>query len=129
MDATQNRLNNFLVLFEEFKAANPHLPERGMHKLFCEKIDVSPLYLSHVRHGRRGMGTATARQIEKRCGKPHGWMDAHHDILDPRNEDEQFVQEQVLMLYRKSPETVRKLIQQAMEEILEPQKPRDARRS
>ena len=120
MDASQNRLNNFLALFEAFKVANAHLPERGMHKLFCEMVDVSPEYLSHVRNGRRSMGIATARQIEKRCGKPHGWMDAHHGELDPRNPEELFIQEQIVMLYRHSPEAVQQLIQQAVDEILGP---------
>lgn len=122
MDATQNRLNNYLSLFEEFKAANPHLPQRGMHKLFCEKVEISARYLAHVRLGRKNMGSATARQIEKRCGKPFGWMDARHGEHDPRGPEEQYMVDQILMLYRNSPEAVQKLIRQAIEDVLGPPK-------
>jgi hypothetical protein len=118
MDATQNRLNNFAELFRQFREAHLHLPDRGMLKLFAQKVEVSEKYLSHVKCGRRSLGSATARQIEARCGKPQGWMDAQHSEMEPQNSDERDVVEQILLLYRRSPETVKKLIVQAVKEVL-----------
>ncbi len=119
MDAAQNRLDNFAKLLNDFREANMHLPNRGMLKLFAEKVEVSDKYLSHVQCGRRSMGSATARQIEARCGKPQGWMDAHHSDMDPQNGEERYLVEQVLTLYRHSPETVKKLILNAIKNLLD----------
>lgn len=118
MDASHFRAENFARLFREFREANAHLPDRGMLKLFAEKVDVSDRYLSHVRCGRRLLGNATSRQIEFKLGKPHGWMDLPHGDQDPRDKDEQILMEQVLMLYRNSPDVLKRLISEAIKEVL-----------
>lgn len=118
MDSSHFRADNFARLFREFREANAHLPDRGMLKLFAEKVDVSDRYLSHVRCGRRVLGNATCRQIEHKLGKPHGWMDLPHGEQDPRDKDEQILMEQVLMLYRNSPDILKRLISEAIKEVL-----------
>lgn len=52
-----------------------------------ELTEISAAYLSQILNKSpsssnktpRGMGNQTARKIEKRCGKPNGWMDNLHD--------------------------------------------------
>lgn len=51
----------------------------------AEKTEIAAAYLSQILNKApssnktpRGMGSKTARKIEKKCGKPNGWMDAMH---------------------------------------------------
>ncbi len=118
MDVSHFRQENFARLFREFREAHSHLPDRGMFKLFAEKVEVSDRYLSHVRNGRRELGNATVRQIEARLGKPHGWMDLPHTDDEPRDADERTLVEQIINLYRHSPDVVKRLIAEAIKEVL-----------
>ena len=118
MDVSHFRQENFARLFKEFREAHNTLPDRGMFKKFAEKVEVSDRYLSHVRNGRRELGAATARQIEARLGKPHGWMDLPHTDDEPRDADERILVEQIINLYRHSPEVVKRHIAEAIKEVL-----------
>ena len=120
MDASQNRINNFLDLFRQFRDANAELPNRGLLKLFAEKVDVSNVYLSHVKCGRKQIGAAIARKIEAKCGKPHGWMDQQHDDGEAQSSEERMLVEQILIIYRNTPGTVKRLITDAIKKALEP---------
>jgi hypothetical protein len=75
MDASQLRLVHFTQLFSSFQIERPELPSRGMLILFAAHIELSDRYLSHIKCGRKQIGAATARRIESKCGKPHGWLD------------------------------------------------------
>ena len=118
MDATEYRLINFLTLFKEFREEKPDLPNRGMLKRFGEHIDLSDRYLSHVKCGRKQIGAATARQIESKMGKPHGWLDLPHGASQPENTEERFMVEQMLVLYRNSPDLEREMLADALRIIL-----------
>ena len=118
MDASQNRIINFLELFQQFKDANSDLPNRGLLKLFAERVDVSNVYLSHVKCGRKQIGAAVARKIESKCGKPHGWMDQSHGETDPQGSEERMLVEQILVIYRNSPSAVKRLITDAIKQAL-----------
>lgn len=120
MDVSQFRLKNFERLYREFREEHSHLPLRGMLTLFGERVDISPRYLGHIKNGVRPVGAATARQIEKRLGKPHGWMDLPHDDENPRNADLQLMMAQITSLYDHSPEVVKRLIADAIREVLTP---------
>lgn len=117
MDAHAFRSQNFTTLFRQFCDANTHLPQRGLLKLFAERLELSPKYVSHLKVGRKEIGAATARHIEARCGKPHGWMDLPHDA-EAMNADERMIVEQMLSLYRASPDTVKLLMAQAVRTVL-----------
>ncbi len=118
MDASQNRINNFLELFRQFREANANLPNRGLLKLFAERVCVSDVYLSHVKCGRKQIGAAIARKIESGCAKPHGWLDEQHDDGDPQTSEERMLVEQILVIYRNSPGTVKRLITDAIKQAL-----------
>jgi hypothetical protein len=61
--------------------------ESGSIVNFATKSEIPEAYISQIINkapaGKsktpRGMGSATARKIEIRCGKPFGWMDNLHD--------------------------------------------------
>lgn len=63
--------------------------EAGSIVNFAVKADIPEAYISQIlnqspagaKKTPRGMGNATARKIEQRCGKPFGWMDNLHDEL------------------------------------------------
>jgi len=118
MDAHQNRMANFLALFKEFRDANADLPNRGMLKMFAQRLDLSDRYLSHVKCGRKQIGAAVARQIELKTGKPHGWMDQQHGEGSPATPDEAMMVEQILALYRGAPGTTKRLIAEAIKAAL-----------
>lgn len=118
MDATQNRQTNFLALFRAFRDQHPDEPTRGMLKKFSEKVEISDRYLSHVKCGRKQLGAALARQMETKCGKPHGWLDQVHDDGTPEDGDERVLIEQILALYRNNPGTVKRIIADSIKTIL-----------
>lgn len=103
MNVSDTRLANFLMLFKQFRDANATLPDHGMLKLFGHYLDLSDRYLSHVKNGRKPIGHATARQIEKATGKPEGWLDQRHDDLEPKSLAERVFIETALALYRAKP--------------------------
>ncbi len=110
MDTSEIRHRNFMALFKRFKEQRSELPNRGMLKLFSEKIELSDRYLSHIKNNRKNIGAATARQIEKRLKLPHGYMDVPHDSADPTNELERNFIDTALALYRSSPADARALM-------------------
>lgn len=118
MDATHFRLTNFLLLFKQFRDQRPELPDRGMLKKFSEHLELSERYMSHIKCGRKGIGSVVARQIEQRCGKPHGWLDLPHTESDPKNGEERVMIEQLLLLHRSSPGTVRRLLTESIRDVL-----------
>jgi hypothetical protein len=44
MDTAQIRHNNFMLLYRRFLNENSHLPQRGMLKLFAERLALSDRY-------------------------------------------------------------------------------------
>ena len=121
MDASQNRIVNFLALFKQFRDANAHLPNRGLLKLFAERVDVSHVFLSHVKCGRKQIGASIARKIEAKCGQPHGWMDQPHSPADAQTGAERALVEQILAIYRNSPVSTQRLITDAIKKALTPE--------
>ena len=87
VDNAQIRHRNFMATFQRFKDANPALPERGMLKLFAQRIGFSDRYLSHIKCNRKNIGSNVARTIESALGLPHGWMDREHNRVSDRVSD------------------------------------------
>jgi hypothetical protein len=86
MDVSEIRYRNFRYLFEQFKTTarnkDPDAPDKGMMKAFGERLGIKQAYMSHINTRYKGIGTLTARQMEKALKLPHGWMDQQHD--EPR---------------------------------------------
>lgn len=124
MNSTQIRFTNFLALFKEFRDANPELPDRGMLKLFAEKLELSDRYLSHVKNGRKPIGSNTARHIEAKTGKPSGWMDVPHQGNVAINENEQWFMDSAMLLYRQNPDWARQWVLEALQHHMSAKTPK-----
>lgn len=89
MDINGIRLKQYNKLLREFmrRPEQAMLPNHGMLLRFAVHSGVSARYLSHINNGRKNIGDATARQLEKGNGKPFGWLDADSDapVKQPKN--------------------------------------------
>jgi hypothetical protein len=131
MDSAQIRHKNFKKLFAGFIDQHPHLPQRGMLKLFAERLELSDRYLSHIKCGRKNIGNHVARAIEERLDLPHGWMDREHDTLRmPTDEKEKLFIETALTLFRAQPNEAREMMIDLLRQQLQatPQSPRQRQR-
>lgn len=117
MDVYKARFNNLLSLLNTYQDARGG-SERGLLIDFGKLIDVSDRQLSHLKSGRRNIGSATARKIEQQLGLKSGWMDVAHDQLQAETEQEKKFIDVVLRLYRSSPLHAQELILQAISERL-----------
>lgn len=106
-DIKRIRYQNYRSLFDEFKQQTwrryPDQPEKGMLKLFSEKVGLSPRFLSHINNDRKAIGHGTARRIERGMKVPHGWLDQDHERNRAASIDEQQFLEGALSVYRASP--------------------------
>ena len=78
-DVAQIRLDNALILFDEFVHATIKHPDaatlRGLEGRFAERLQIQPSYWSQIKGRSRQIGERLARQFEQLCKKPIGWMD------------------------------------------------------
>src|SRR6478736_10324631 len=81
-DTATVRLDNALLLFEEFVTATVKHPDaatlRGLERRFAERLQIQPSYWSQIKGRSRQIGERLARQFEQLCRKPAGWMDQPH---------------------------------------------------
>jgi hypothetical protein len=81
-DVAQIRLDNALLLFDEFVHATIKHPDaatlRGLEGRFAERLQIQPSYWSQIKGRSRQIGERLARQFELLCKKPLGWMDQPH---------------------------------------------------
>jgi transcriptional regulator with XRE-family HTH domain len=104
MDTAHIRHNNFMLLYRKFIEDNSHLPQRGMLKLFAERLDLSDRYLSHLKNNRKNIGSNVARHIEQKLKLPHGWLDnLHTEKQSPTDAAEAQFVNTALALYRANP--------------------------
>lgn len=118
MDNAQIRHQNFMALYKKFRDANPGMPERGMLKMFAERIGLSDRYLSHIKCNRKNIGNNVARTIEEALGLAHGWMDREHSVAAVStaggDEAEKMFLETAITLYRADPEGTRRMIMELL---------------
>ncbi len=143
-ELAQRRLDNALLLFDEFVAQNVRTADaaalRGLERRFAEQLLIQPSYWSQIKSRTRQIGERLARQFESRCRKPAGWMDAPHDELPgarlalqvppqpelsdtssmPRDDDERFIMGLVLSYYRRHPQRARARLLELLSEVLAP---------
>jgi len=81
-DVARIRLDNAHALFDEFVRATVRHPDaatlRGLEGRFAERLQIQPSYWSQIKSRSRQIGERLARQFERLCHKPHGWMDVAH---------------------------------------------------
>lgn len=143
-DVAQIRLDNALVLFDEFVHATVKHPDaatlRGLERRFAERLEIQPSYWSQIKSRSRQIGERLARQFEQLCRKPVGWMDEPHaanatgvpaspaddsQVIGrledgPRDDDERFIVSLVLSYYRRHPQRARTRLLDLLGEVLTP---------
>lgn len=134
-DVAQIRLDNALLLFEEFVQATVKHPDaatlRGLERRFAERLQIQPSYWSQIKGRSRQIGERLARQFEVLCHKPHGWMDQPHGAGAasaaapeepphnvPQDDDERFIVGLVLTYYRRHPQRARTRLLDLLGEVL-----------
>lgn len=136
-DLAQIRLQNALVLFDEFVHNTIKHPDaatlRGLEGRFAEQVGIQPSYWSQIKSRARQIGERLARQFEQQCKKPMGWMDREHassaaqpgtvlttdeDDLTPCDGDERFIMGLVLTYYRRHPQRARQRLLDLLGEVL-----------
>lgn len=111
MNSAQIRHKNFQKLFSQFIKQHADLPQRGMLKLFAQRLNLSERYLSHIKCNRKNIGNNVARAIEEQLKLPHGWMDREHDTFTmPADDKERLFVETALTLFRAQPEAAREMM-------------------
>jgi len=136
-DVAQIRLDNALLLFDEFVHATIKHPDaatlRGLEGRFAERLQIQPSYWSQIKGRSRQIGERLARQFEQLCRKPVGWMDTPHGapvaapaVADdslrnvPQDDDERFIVGLVLTYYRRHPQRARARLLDLLGEVLTP---------
>jgi hypothetical protein len=134
-DVAQIRLDNALLLFDEFVQATVKHPDaatlRGLERRFAERLQIQPSYWSQIKGRSRQIGERLARQFEVLCHKPPGWMDQLHgeagsqaDASEepphnvPQDDDERFIVGLVLTYYRRHPQRARTRLLDLLGEVL-----------
>lgn len=134
-DVARIRLDNALVLFDEFVQQNVKHADaatlRGLERRFAERLQIQPSYWSQIKSRSRQIGERLARQFEQLCHKPPGWMDQPHDARSPlaaapapaesglpQDDDERFIVGLVLTYYRRHPQRARTRLLDLLGEVL-----------
>ena len=124
-DIADIRLDNALMLYTEFMrerlgaAVDPR--KATLEAPFAKQLRIAPSYWSQLKSRNRQIGETLARQFERLCGKPPGWLDTDHaqqQAAVPRaamDDDERFLVDMLLTCYRMNPQGVK----QRMLELLE----------
>ena len=141
LDLAQIRFDNALALFDEFVRNTIKHPDaatlRGLEGRFAERVQIQPSYWSQIKGRSRQIGERLARQFERLCHKPNGWMDQVHtpgaspakpvtvvdspsDSHAPRDDDERFIVGLVLTYYRRHPQRARTRLLDLLGEVLTP---------
>jgi hypothetical protein len=76
---TRARRANALALFQSHaeRALAAGAPPKGLEQAFAASLQISPSMWSQIKSSRP-IGDKLARQIERHCNKPKGWLDATH---------------------------------------------------
>ena len=146
-DVAQIRLDNALLLFDEFVRATVKNADaatlRGLERRFAERLQIQPSYWSQIKARSRQIGERLARQFEIQCHKPGGWMDRPHEAAawadapsestlpgrsaendeahrQPQDDDERFIVGLVLTYYRRHPQRARTRLLELLGEVLTP---------
>jgi hypothetical protein len=139
-DVAQIRLDNALLLFDEFvRATVKHADAatlRGLERRFAERLQIQPSYWSQIKARSRQIGERLARQFEVLTHKPPGWMDQPHGENEPgraapeepphaipQDDDERFIVGLVLTYYRRHPQRARTRLLDLLGEVLTPAPP------
>jgi hypothetical protein len=108
----QVRLRNIKFLLEQFKddvrSHYPEHPERGMIKLFAERLGVSVINFRQILTGHKLAGPNIRDRIEDALKLPRGWLDTDHTAeVISKDDDAKAFNDSVMALYMQAPEATR----------------------
>lgn len=138
-DIADIRLDNALLLYTEFmreRVGGAVYPRKAtLEAPFAKQLRISPSYWSQLKSRNRQIGETLARQFERLCGKPPGWLDTDHAAHSaPRqlvalDDDERFLVDMLLTCYRINPQGVKQRMLQLLEgELAKARRPAAASR-
>jgi hypothetical protein len=89
---TVNRRRNALALFQSHaeSAVSGGAAPKGLEQAFAAKLEISPSMWSQIKSARP-IGDKLARQIERHCGKPAGWLDEEREEAGLTQAEQQFL--------------------------------------
>lgn len=117
---TQTRRQNALAIFQAYaeKALAAGTPPKGMEQAFAATLQISPSMWSQIKSARP-IGDKLARQIERLCGKPAGWLDEPQASPTLSAAESAFVQ-LALTAYRATNSDGRKALREHLKAIATP---------
>ena len=89
---TRARRANALALFQAHaeRALAAGAPPKGLEQAFAAALQISPSMWSQIKSSRP-IGDKLARQIERHCGRPKGWLDEAHATDAPTPAERAFL--------------------------------------
>jgi hypothetical protein len=114
----RHRRSNALALFQAHaeRALADGAPPKGLEQAFAAALEISPSMWSQIKSSRT-IGDKLARQIERHCGKPKGWLDEPRDSDAPTPAERAFV-ELALAAYRATNATGRRALRAQLKSIV-----------
>lgn len=114
----RRRRANALALFQAHaeRALATGAPPKGLEQAFAATLEISPSMWSQIKSSRP-IGDKLARQIERHCGKPKGWLDEARDadVLTPA---ERAFAELALAAYRSTDAAGRRALRAQLKAIV-----------
>jgi hypothetical protein len=89
---TLQRRRNALALFQVYaeSAVARGVAPKGLEQAFAASLEISPSLWSQIKSARP-IGDKLARQIERHCGKPAGWLDEEQAAAGLTPAEQQFL--------------------------------------
>lgn len=124
-DIADVRLDNALLLYTQFlrerlgTAIDPR--QVTLEGPFAKQLRISPSYWSQLKSRNRQIGETLARQFERLCGKPPGWLDADQTqagappAREAESDEERFLVQMLLTCYRMNPQGVKQRLLDLLE--------------
>jgi hypothetical protein len=92
IDPTVSRRRNVLSLFQAYAetAVATGVAPKGLEQAFAAHLEISPSMWSQIKSSRP-IGDKLARQVERHCGKPAGWLDEEREAAGMTPGEQQFL--------------------------------------
>src|SRR5262245_9157535 len=112
------RRRNALGLFQQYAESQMRagVAPKGMEQAFAAQLQISPSMWSQIKSSRP-IGDKLARQIEKLCGEPTGWLDEAHEMTVPTAAEAAFLQ-LALAAWRGSTNSGRRALREHLKGLL-----------
>jgi hypothetical protein len=119
----QVRRRNLKFLLEQFKdevrSQYPEHPERGMMKMFAERLGISVINFRQIMSGHKLAGPNLRDRVEEALKLPSGWLDTDHSAEFMAKDDAaKKFNETVMALYAQYPEASRDTLLEVMTALI-----------